>query len=258
MSIARRKEREFKQREELILETAYGMMLDHGYIGLTIDKIAEAIDYSKGTIYQHFKNKEDILVAQLARDIQQIRELKTRLVDQQIRTRELVVAMSVISRAFDSYHPGMVQMQQALMERSLWEKASTENKAKVKEEIQICAASELTLIEDAIADGDLSLNLLTKDEILMGFLAHEMGMVGIATEISQPNSFPGLQSFIGNAELDARIKILHTFLDGLNWQPLFKDYDYYTSCQQLIQVIETDAPKLAAKAHEINAKNNKK
>ena len=56
-----RKQREIAQREDLILETARKMLLERGYLGLTMDRIAEEIEYSKGTVYQHFSSKEDLI-----------------------------------------------------------------------------------------------------------------------------------------------------------------------------------------------------
>ena len=56
-----RKQREFQQREQLILDTAQSMLHQHGYAQLTMERIAEAVEYSKGTIYNHFSSKEDMV-----------------------------------------------------------------------------------------------------------------------------------------------------------------------------------------------------
>ena len=58
-----RKQREFLQREQLILDTAQNMLHQNGYVQLTMERIAEAVEYSKGTIYNHFASKEDIFQA---------------------------------------------------------------------------------------------------------------------------------------------------------------------------------------------------
>ena len=39
------------------------MLLEKGYLGLTMDRIADEAEYSKGTIYQHFTCKEEIVAA---------------------------------------------------------------------------------------------------------------------------------------------------------------------------------------------------
>ena len=63
METLSRKQREIQEREALILEVAREMLLERGYLGVTMDRIAQAIEYSKGTVYQHFSSKEDVLVA---------------------------------------------------------------------------------------------------------------------------------------------------------------------------------------------------
>ena len=58
-------ERRIRQKEEVrfsILATAWQMVKDEGWQSLSIRKIADAIEYSIPVIYDHFQNKEAILV----------------------------------------------------------------------------------------------------------------------------------------------------------------------------------------------------
>ena len=50
-----------------MLETARRLLLEIGYNGLTMERIAEAAEYSKGTIYNHFPCKEEIIAELAAR-----------------------------------------------------------------------------------------------------------------------------------------------------------------------------------------------
>ena len=63
MDTLTRKQREIREREQLILDVARDMLLTRAYLGVTMDRIAQEIEYSNGTVYQHFSNKEDVLVA---------------------------------------------------------------------------------------------------------------------------------------------------------------------------------------------------
>jgi AcrR family transcriptional regulator len=49
------------EREELILQVALSLLKRDGFHGLNMQAIANQTDYSKGTIYQHFSCKEDVL-----------------------------------------------------------------------------------------------------------------------------------------------------------------------------------------------------
>jgi len=63
MSTLTRKQREIQQREEMLLDVARKMLIEQGYAGLSMDRIAESTEYSKGVIYQHFSSKEDLVTA---------------------------------------------------------------------------------------------------------------------------------------------------------------------------------------------------
>jgi len=67
-----------EQREDRILDAAAELMLRWGYNKTTIDDIARLAGVAKGTIYLHWKTREDLFTAlmrreynRLARDIQQ-------------------------------------------------------------------------------------------------------------------------------------------------------------------------------------------
>jgi AcrR family transcriptional regulator len=58
-------ERRLRQKEEIrsrILTTAWQMVKEDGWQSVSIRKIAEAIEYSVPVIYDHFENKEAILM----------------------------------------------------------------------------------------------------------------------------------------------------------------------------------------------------
>jgi len=60
-----RKVREFKRREEEILETALQLFRVHGEDKVTVEMIADNVGIGKGTIYKHFKSKSDIYISLL-------------------------------------------------------------------------------------------------------------------------------------------------------------------------------------------------
>ena len=63
MTIAHRKQREKEEMRTLILEAAKKIFLEKGYEQASIRNIAEAIEYSPGTIYLYFKEKDEIFHA---------------------------------------------------------------------------------------------------------------------------------------------------------------------------------------------------
>jgi len=62
MGIADRKIRQKEEVKAAILDTAWQLVKKEGWQQLSIRKIAEAIEYSVPVIYDHFENKEAILL----------------------------------------------------------------------------------------------------------------------------------------------------------------------------------------------------
>lgn len=63
MTIAARKQREKEEMRALILDAARKIFLEKGYEHTSIRNIAEKIEYSPGTIYLYFKEKDEIFHA---------------------------------------------------------------------------------------------------------------------------------------------------------------------------------------------------
>ena len=55
-----RKVREFRRREQEILDTALRLFLEQGEDSVTVEMIADEVGIGKGTIYKHFKSKAEI------------------------------------------------------------------------------------------------------------------------------------------------------------------------------------------------------
>ena len=62
MGIEERREREKRERRELILKSAMQVYLEEGYHATTMDKIAQKAELSRATLYLYFKTKEEIFV----------------------------------------------------------------------------------------------------------------------------------------------------------------------------------------------------
>ena len=56
-----RREEKFNKRHELILQKAEEIIKKQGYINFTMDEVARIVDIAKGTLYLHFKSKEELV-----------------------------------------------------------------------------------------------------------------------------------------------------------------------------------------------------
>ncbi|MEO6962547.1 MAG: helix-turn-helix domain-containing protein [Puia sp.] len=62
MGIAERKLRQKEELRMMILDAAWQMVKQEGWHALSLRRISEAIEYSVPVIYDHFENKEAILL----------------------------------------------------------------------------------------------------------------------------------------------------------------------------------------------------
>lgn len=63
MGISDRKEREKQEMKKLIIDAAMRMFVEDGYEKTSIRNIADKIEYSPGTIYLYYKDKDELLYA---------------------------------------------------------------------------------------------------------------------------------------------------------------------------------------------------
>lgn len=64
---------EFGLREQ-ILATARSLFIQHGYHGLAMRQISEAVGVSKAALYYHFKDKEELFVAIISGNLDKIEQ----------------------------------------------------------------------------------------------------------------------------------------------------------------------------------------
>src|SRR5947209_2572851 len=64
------KEKQRREREELIIQAAEEVFQEKGYYEASMDEIAARVGVAKGTIYTHFPAKEELVLAIFKRNLQ--------------------------------------------------------------------------------------------------------------------------------------------------------------------------------------------
>jgi AcrR family transcriptional regulator len=75
---------------EKILSTAKSLFIQHGYLGLSMRQIAEALDVSKPALYYHFKDKEELFLAVLTLYLDDMEMTLERIAKESVPCREKV------------------------------------------------------------------------------------------------------------------------------------------------------------------------
>lgn len=228
METLTRKQREVHKRESQILDVAREMLLEDGYHGLGMDRIAEALEYSKGTIYQHFPCKEEILLA-LANEALDARvRMFRRAATFRGRPRERMAAVGLASEMFARLYPHHLHVEQVVRLHSVWEKTSEKRRNLMRMCEAQCMSTVGGIVRDAVAAGDMTLPAgIEPEHVVFGLWAMNYGAQSFAS-----SGEPLAELGIADAAKSLRDNCNH-LMDGYAWKPLTSEFDY-DECQARI------------------------
>jgi len=225
-----RKQREIQEREAKILEVAREMLMRDGYLGLNMDRIAEAVEYAKGTVYRHFPNKEDIIMA-LAVETQKKRTaLFQRASLFHGASRERLTAVAVACELFVRLYPSHFHVEQIVRLSSIWEKTSEKRQSVMRTCEQSCMGIVSGIVRDAISQGDLKLpEGMVPEDLVFGLWSTNFGGFTIMSSSSSL-----LEIGIEDPPLAIR-ECINGMLDGFGWKLLSTEHDYKAVFQRAIE-----------------------
>jgi AcrR family transcriptional regulator len=237
MNTLTRKQREIQQRETQILEVSRHMLSERGYLWLSMDRVAAEMEYSKGTIYQHFKNKEEIILALAIETLKKRKDLFERAAAFQGVPRERLSAIGVACELFVRLYPDHFQLEQVIRTSSIWEKTSEIRQQVMRSCEASCVGIVGGVVRDAIAHGDMKLpDDMTVEDIVFGLWSINYGGFSIITtstadslsEVGISDPFMAIRRNIGS------------MMDGYQWRPLSHEHDYDETYQRVQNEVFSD------------------
>ena len=105
MAPSTRRKREIARMKESILSAAGTLFQEHGYEQTTLRKIAQSIDYNPATIYNYYKNKEELFFALQESAFQQFYEEFLDLHDSELKADQKLRQMGEIYIRFGLENP---------------------------------------------------------------------------------------------------------------------------------------------------------
>jgi AcrR family transcriptional regulator len=217
--IQARKERERAAREELILDHAQRILLRDGFQNLNLDELAESIEYSKGTLYLHFKTKEDIALAVVTRALKERADFFERALQFQGRSRERVRAIGFACCHFAKVYPDYYNVEMMLKSQSFWEKADEARQHQYGMQGGRCFRTMHRVVTEGLQSGDLPPGKLSSEQIVFSIAA-----LAIGSHIMGRNTHAAIMAGIEDP-LKALCTNVDVLLDGLGWKPLSAEYD---------------------------------
>lgn len=216
------KQREIQEREELFLELARRIFLQEGYHALTIGRIARLTGFSKGTVYQRFACKEELMMELAIRACEDMIALMQQVAGIRGRPRERIVAIGraielYAGRYFESLTIMAVIQEETIMDRV----PAAQRQRKTDLELRFFDIL-IGIVRDAVDAGDLKMpTRCTAQSIALSLWALIDGW-GHAVRGAVPLKHLGL----GDAVVDV-LRSAQFLMDGYGWRPLYRDWDYH-------------------------------
>lgn len=217
-----RKERQFRERTELILRIAREILVERGYLGLTMDRIAAATEYSKGTIYQHFPNKEEIVAALAVQTAEKRVSLFERGATWKGPSRERMLGVGVAAEVFLRLYPDHFKAEQITRATSIRDKISAEVGSVLQGLEHRCVGIATEVVRDAVAAGELSLPPeVAPETVSFGLWCLTYGVFTLLVTEGCPFEELGFSEPLRLLERNQNL-----LLDGHGWRPLSSEFDY--------------------------------
>lgn len=215
------------ERENQILDLAHSIVLASGSAALTMEKIAEQVPFSKGTLYNHFKSREDVLMALFCRIQESVYDIFRRGASYSGSSRDRYSAVITAAEVRDWSDSGCCP---TFLSPDVLEKASTEYHERFTALHHKILGFLNDIAADAIKSGDLPVNTPI-EELNYSTWALAVG----ADELHQQKMIYGDHSADEFAVI--RRRMLHRMLDGYGWKALSTERDYEALHQDVLDKI---------------------
>ncbi len=115
-----RKERERDFRKQLIAEAAFRLFTETSFEGVTVQDIATAAEIGKGTIYQYFDNKDDILIYILSENLDRLNQnIEEQCSQEADVVKALNAYLTLQYRSHSSYGPLLMSLYRRRLEGAI-------------------------------------------------------------------------------------------------------------------------------------------
>ena len=213
-----RKQREIASRHALFLDIGKRILDEEGFHLLTMERIAELAEYSKGTVYQHFTCKEEILIQLCIDAMTRLLAIFERAANFEGSNRDRLIATFYGQQLWTRIGGNQSDMQQHLLMHGVRDKVTEQSLQKHDELEQALFNTVSTIVEQAITSGELKKNKhMQTCNVVFGVWSLCTG-----GQILRSSDLP-LEDF---GVIDPDMTVLRTIcimLDGLGWQPLHSE-----------------------------------
>lgn len=216
-------------REQELIRTALEIMGREGAAGLTMDKVVARVPYSKGTVYNHFCSREDLLTAICNVGMERLAKRFSRAVRFQGTSRERLLAVHYAYLLHALLDPIQFTLIISAKTSSQIERTS-QRRLNIHYQLEKQLMEPVfELVTEAIDNGDLVLPArMGRRQVVFCNWASCFGTISLL--INNKNSCSGRLGLDIRNEVFSHANLL---LDGLQWRALSTERDYETTLQRI-------------------------
>lgn len=234
-----RRQREFEDREELILDCARELIRDEGLLNLQMSRIAEKCEHAVGTLYKHFESKEDLILALVIQGTQKHVELFEKAARWKANSRDRMFGITVADMIFVRRNPDHYRIAQYALCEAVWGAATLERRQEFLKASKPVGESVVSIVDAAVKAGDLELNGLRPEQITTGLWSITVGMHNLV------HAKGVLEDWAITEPYRLMCRYMQIMLNGFGWQPLADPSDGKTmdeKIEQLCREVFDDLP----------------
>ncbi len=141
------------EREAQILKLARPILLREGFNGLSMDRLASLMEYAKGTIYNHFPNKEEIVLALAVESIELRLSLFEKAALSGANSRERLVYVGAACEIFARDLPEHFGIEEWIRNSTVWDKSSPKRQELIRQCEGRCMGVVAGVVHHAVQQG---------------------------------------------------------------------------------------------------------
>lgn len=226
--ISSKRQQALADRESELLLIAEQLVAKEGFANFTMDKLTANCRYSKGTVYNHFNSKEDLICALCIKSLKSEIALFKHALTFKGNSRERCLAILYAYQLHAFNEPTLFMCVLTAKTPAVMEKA---NPTRLAEQDKL--SKELTaLCDDVFNAGIEDKTLQVKPGMTIGSLTFAVWAMSFGTnalmlsagEIEGVKRLENQMAALNNANL---------LFDGFGWQPLSDQWDYAKTWQRI-------------------------
>lgn len=212
------KKQAIESREAQLLEIASGILLDEGFHALSMERLAQELKTAKGTIYNHYPNREEIVLAIAVQAIKKRHDLFDAASLAQRPSRQRIMAVMVACEIYVTHYRRFFHVENLVRHAAIWDRCSDTRRALLQNQEQRCMSLVSGIVRNAIAANDLKLrDGVSPEEMTLSLWALIYGSYLIN------DTSPSLEELgVKSVHRSVRTGVMR-ILDGYQWQPILGD-----------------------------------